>query len=696
MENDLVPLRRVVLLSAALALLACGLLPAVAAAAPAGASPTSLTFNQETVGKASTSQSITVSNPDPGAVQILGVSVVGTDPVDFAITAESCEGANLGEGGACAVEVAFAPTAGGSREATLEITVEGEAPITVPLAGTGQTKRLVAPASASFPATTVNAASSQHILLKNSSEAGVSLNELKIEGADPSDFGIESNNCFGFIGPSMNCEVTVRFLPGASGPREAQLHFVTDATPSDYVVDLSGEGVAPELTFEPGGYDFGLVERHSNSPRTNFTLRNTGAASVSLSNPEITGPDVNEFYLPNNNCGGSTLPPGASCSIEVQFNANEEGSASAAISINGGGVIFQAPLTGRAENPRVEGSPLTFGPTSVGSRQVQELTLTNTGHLPVAFFIALVSGGDIASFHVIEESCTSNVFAGNPRVLEPGESCAAEIAFEPTSAGAKAATVSFFGGGEGALQVPVEGEAVAPQLSLSPSSRDFGSLAVGATGPAQNFQLRNESAEPQTIDAATLTGPDLGEFQVRSDECTEAVLAPGAACAVAVRFAPGSSGPKAATLRLRGAGGGAVAQLSGEATGAPAVSSAAAGGGALSGRVTLKLNLRTRPASGRVVIGRARCASSRPCLLKVGGLVSGQIATASGRRAGVRGLAVRQLKLAPGASTTVTTVLPYGFGDPAAMATLRVFLHWQTGPERGAAARSFRLGREKS
>jgi hypothetical protein len=690
MESDLVPFRPV-LLAAALALLVLGLLPTVAAAAPPSANPTSLTFSKETVGKTSGAQTIAISNPDPGVVQLAGVSVVGADPGDFLVTGDGCGIASLIEGGTCAVEVAFAPTASGSREATLQIAVEGEAAIAVPLAGTGQTMKLTVPGTSSFPTTSVGGASLQTIALKNSSEAGVNVNEVKIEGVDPGDFGIEGGNCNVFIGPAMSCELTVRFSPAATGPREAQLRVSTDGTPADYVVELTGEGVAPELTFEPGEYDFGLVETHSGGPRANFTLRNSGVASVSVSNLEISGPDANEFWIPSSNCWGTTLSPGSTCSVEVQFNANDEGSYTAAVSIQAGGVGFQAPLTARAESPRVGASPapLVFGPTPVGSRQVQEVTLTNTGHLPVAFFIALVSGGDIGSFHLLEEDCTSNVFAGSPRIFEPGESCVAKVAFEPTDVGAKAATLSFFGGGEGALQVPVQGEAVAPRLSVTPSTRDFGAVAVGDAGPVQTFELRNESASPQAIDTATLAGPDLGEFQVRSDNCTEATLEPGASCAVAVRFAPQATGQRTASLRLRSAGGTTIAQLAGEGTATPvAVASMA---DASRGRVVLSLKSRGRAMAGKVTVGRARCQSSKACMIKVGGLAAGRIATNSGARPGLRPLPVSQLKLAPGTSAVIATTLPPELRGASSGVRLQISLHWKTGSERGVAGRGFRL-----
>ncbi|MBS1894636.1 MAG: choice-of-anchor D domain-containing protein [Actinobacteria bacterium] len=691
MENDLVPFRRLLLGAVSLLLVAC-LIPAMASAAPVESSPTSLDFGQETVGKVSTAKTVEIIDPGPGAVQVVGATVAGLDAGDFAVAGEGCGGRSLQPSEGCQVEVVFEPQAGGARSATLEVAIEGQAAIEVPLSGTGQTMRLTVPASTTFPTTTVGSASTEKVALKNSSEAGVDVTEVKIEGADPGDFGIEGNNCVGFIGPGMSCELNVRFSPGASGVREALLRVVTDGTPAELTTELSGEGSAPELTFEPGGHDFGLSEVHSGGSRANFTLRNTGAASVPLSNLEITGPDAGEFWIPNSNCWGSTLSPGSTCAVEVQFNANNEGSYSAAISIQAGGVGFVAPLTARAERPKVTASPapLVFGPTPVGSRQVKEVTLTNTGHLPVAFFISLVSGGDIGSFHLLEENCTSNVFAGQPRIFEPGESCAAKVAFEPTVDGAKAATLSVFGGGEGALQVPVQGEAVAAQLQVSPTSRDFGSVAIGTAGPVQTFQLRNESDEAQTVGSAVLTGPDLGEFQIRSDECSEAVLEPGGSCAVAVRFAPEAAGPKTATLRLRSPAGTSVARLGGEGA-APAVSTTSASGDAHHGRVTLSLRTRPGPAAGKVTLGRARCESSEVCTIRVRALAIAHLTTLTGSRPVVRRVPVATLSLTPGGSAPIVVAVPPELRKAAADPDVRVSLRWRTGPERGGTFRAYRL-----
>jgi Abnormal spindle-like microcephaly-assoc'd, ASPM-SPD-2-Hydin len=672
MQSDPAPFRRLVL-AAALALVGCGLIPSVAAAIPLQVDPGIVAFPQEVVGKTSSAQVVVVSNPLPGTGQIEDVAIRGEDPGDFAISAQTCANLTILEGAECKVEVTFSPQLGGARHALLEIGVNNVPNIIVPLEGTGVTQHLTIPSSVSFPLVSVGSAVSQQIPLKNESEAGVNISNVKIEGTDQGDFNIEGNNCNGFVGPNMSCELTVRFAPSAAGTRETQLQVVSDGTPGEFVVALSGEGAAPELSFEPSSYDFGLAEVHAGGSQTTFTLRNTGAATVQLSNLEITGPDANEFFISSSDCSGMTLLPSGTCSVEVQFNANEEGSFAAAVRISAGGVSFEAPLSARAERPVVTPSPtpLAFPQTAVGAGRTQLLTLTNEGHLPVGFFIAFVSGGDVSDFKLVEESCTGRIF-------EPGESCTARIRFTPMSAGAKRATMSFIGGGEGALQVPIEGSAVAPQVSLTPNSYDFGTVAAGALGPVQVFQLRNESADPYAVDSVSLKGADLGDFSIRSDECSEAELEPGEACAVAVRFEPGSAGAAAATLRLRRDAGTIAAALNGEGrTPAPeAAASEIAGAG---GRVLLHFNRHPRVAAGQLTIGRARCESLRSCLVSLSG------------RPGTRPIPSVRLRLDPGASAPLVIRLPAWERTGPPPARVAVSVGWTTRAAHGSTSRSFAL-----
>ena len=104
--------------------------------AQAGLSPTSLTFASQTVGTASSAQTVTLSNSGTAALSLSGVSVGGTNAGDFSTT-NNC-GTSLSAGGSCAILVTFTPQAAGSRAATLSISDNAAgSPQTVALSGTG-------------------------------------------------------------------------------------------------------------------------------------------------------------------------------------------------------------------------------------------------------------------------------------------------------------------------------------------------------------------------------------------------------------------------------------------------------------------------------------------------------------------------------------------------------------------------------
>ncbi len=98
---------------------------------PLTASPSSLSFGSTAVGATSTS-TVTVSNPGSAAVSMASVGVTGP----FSET-NNC-GTSLAAGASCTVSVTFAPTAAGSASGTLSVNSSAPgSPLTVALSGTG-------------------------------------------------------------------------------------------------------------------------------------------------------------------------------------------------------------------------------------------------------------------------------------------------------------------------------------------------------------------------------------------------------------------------------------------------------------------------------------------------------------------------------------------------------------------------------
>jgi outer membrane protein assembly factor BamB len=102
----------------------------------ANVSPTGLTFGSLTIGSVSAAQTVTVTSAGTAPLLIQSVTLAGTQPGDFRITAG--DPGTVAEGASLAFGIAFAPTAAGPRSAMLVITDNAPgSPVAVSLSGSG-------------------------------------------------------------------------------------------------------------------------------------------------------------------------------------------------------------------------------------------------------------------------------------------------------------------------------------------------------------------------------------------------------------------------------------------------------------------------------------------------------------------------------------------------------------------------------
>ena len=181
----------------------------------------------------------------------------------------------------------------------------------------------------------------------------------------------------------------------------------------------------------------------------------------------------------------------------------------------------------------------------------QTFTLASTGDAPLTIDpdgIAL-AGANTSDFRFAGGTC-----AAGTTTLANGQTCTVEVAFEPGSTGAKAATLEVATNAE-PFTASLTGEGIAPAGTLSPTSHDFGQVEIEAADPAsQTFTIASTGDAPLTIDpdGTGLTGVDPSDFRLSGGTCEAGTttLANGETCTVEVAFEPGSTGAKAATLEV--------------------------------------------------------------------------------------------------------------------------------------------------
>ncbi len=89
-----------------------------------------------------------------------------------------------------------------------------------------------------------------------------------------------------------------------------------------------------------------------------------------------------------------------------------------------------------------------------------------------------------------------------------------------------------------------------PSPVINPATLNLGAATVGTESLPLAATLANGGWSPLTVDGASLTGGNKGDFRVVADGCAGRRLARNEACSVTVVFAPTAKGPRTTTLAV--------------------------------------------------------------------------------------------------------------------------------------------------
>src|SRR5207247_6188227 len=132
-------------------------------------------------------------------------------------------------------------------------------------------------------------------------------------------------------------------------------------------------------------------------------------------------------------------------------------------------------------------------------------------------------------------SAPYSVVSGSPFSLAAGASQAVVVRFSPTATGTFTGNVSFTSnGGNASPRVTGVGTSSPPQISVTPASQDFGTVAVGSSAN-RTFTVHNNGGSTLTGSATT-----AAPFSVSSGSPFS--VAAGASQDVVVSFSPTTTG----------------------------------------------------------------------------------------------------------------------------------------------------------
>jgi cytochrome c553 len=482
--------------------------------------PAALTFAQ-TVGLATAAQTVTVSNTGTGPLTVSGVSLSGAAAGDYAIASgTTCTaGAVVAVNNNCVVKLVFTPSATGARSASLNVAHNAAgSPGAVSLSGTGNAIPLgtltLNQSSLTFASTALGSSSQQSVTLGNNGTAALTLSGLSVSGANAGDFSVTGNCTAGAqIAVGSSCTATVNFAPAAIGARAGSLAVTTtNSTNPSASLSLSGTATAapaPVVSLSPATADMGSVTVGQSSAAKAITLKNSGNAALSIS-----GISVSPATFAQTNTCGSSLAAGASCTINAIFTPSGVGAATGTVTVasNASGSPATVGLTASgvaAPLPVLSWTPaataLTFADTNVGvAAATQTLTLVNAGPGSATLTQVQKGGANAADFTITGSTCANNA------ALAQGASCTVGVAFQPSAAGARTATLSVTSNGVNPSAINLSGNGVAvalPALTVAPVAINLIPAKSGSFMQSQSLTISNTGTGSLKINSITSTKP---------------------------------------------------------------------------------------------------------------------------------------------------------------------------------------------
>lgn len=351
--------------------------------------------------------------------------------------------------------------------------------------------------------------------------------------------------------------------------------------------------------------DFGDQRLRVAGHTETIRVTNRGPSSLGIDTVALEGFHLDDFVVSESTCAGSVIESGGECLIEVRFAPKGEGPRSAQlvitdngrdspqrVTLSGVGVDLPAPAprperppaprpepppVARPETPpvprpehppappvetgpkpdplpRVEITPglLDFGRREAGRPGLgQTMRMGNVGTGPLVVRSVRPTGADAPEFRVTRETCTG-------RAVDPGATCEIVVEFTPRTIGVRSAGLLLADNAAGSPhQVGLKGivdggrePAAVPRVEIMPDPLDFGRWEVGRPGAPRTVRVRNVGTGPLLVGSLRRSAVEVSEFDVTRQTCTQAPIAPGAACEAVVQFTPRGRGLRDGELLL--------------------------------------------------------------------------------------------------------------------------------------------------
>jgi hypothetical protein len=546
-----------------------------APAAPAIAlNPVSLSFGQVTVGSTVT-LTAQVRNTGTAALNVNGVTRPAATSGEY--TFSPAGPFAVAAGGSATLSVTYRPTDAGTDTGSLSIASNAStSPTTLPLTGSG-----TVPPPPAVPAISLTLGS---LDFGTATVGGVpAVRTTQIRNTGTADLRVTAiARCTGTgteytfspaptattpltVPASTSATLSVTYTPTNAGTDAGCLTLASnDPAHPSVSLNLAGTGTVPppapvpNIRLNPTSLDFGTVTVGAPPAQLTAEIQNTGTGDLTVTGiARCSGTSTEYSWSPGTPV---TVVPGANRTITLTYTprdagadagclalaSNDPDSPAVNLGLAGTGSVPPPPPT---PVPDIDVTPaaLDFGSVVLGGATAKVVRVTNVGTGPLTVTgIALCAG-------------TSLEYAWSPDApftLAAGANREIDITYAPLTAAADAGCLEIASNDpvSGLTRVTLTGAGVqppstpVPDIRVSPTSLDFGTLTVGQS-LSRNVTIGNTGSA-----ALSVTG--IGRCTGTSEEYVWSpaepfTVAPGASRAVTVTYQPSAAGADSGCLQVR-------------------------------------------------------------------------------------------------------------------------------------------------
>jgi hypothetical protein len=409
--------------------------------------PATLTFPSTSVDSTSAAMTATLYNGTTKSVYLAQPTL--TDSTDFT-QSNNCNGI-LAPLASCTVTFTFTPQSAGTLTSTYSTgdLDNPSSPLTIALSGTAtgtgpSQSETLSPSSIDFGTVIAGQTSTQTVTYHNNGPAAASIYNYSNTN---SAFSVAGSTCTPTVAANTSCTYTLQFAPTASGPQTSTFQ-VTDKS-SNPTATLTGTAYiySPQITLTPNPLNFQNIPEGQSLDML-FTLTNSSTFTITLPGNGVDLESSSGAFtwqnLPSPGyCEFSdgpfvVLAPGASCNLDIFFNAaipadtSATGSLTLAYTLPGASTLYA--VTGQITantispaTPTVTPTAILFPATANGKTSpAQIVNVSNSGEQPLSFTSATFTGTNPTAF-AQTNNCPAN--------LSKNDSCQIAVTFTPGATG---------------------------------------------------------------------------------------------------------------------------------------------------------------------------------------------------------------------------------------------------------------------